>query len=477
MGTFARSFLVTSFFIFCSTSALTGCANGADTPANSGVDGDEFADVDGIDLSDVDPDILSKLDIDATSDTVGTDVSKDVDAGGTDADAAQTDVAVGTDAVADGDSADAATDGDAATDNDLADAATETDVADAGSDATVEDTGPDGSDSVVAPTCADLTCGTNAACVATDAGPSCVCSAGFQGDATTACSDIDACLNSPCGSNATCTDLPTAATDASGRICACNCGFGGDGITCVDIDECAGGKTVSFAKTSGSELTDCITPDICIARGNKYSLYNASVDVFGQIDCADVKPTGTLWATGACAAPTTSFGSFLSPTFANCSTGNTIVGKAGCLYLPAYDTYYDIKFSVFANSAAGAGFAYERTSAGQDNTVCPAHATCTNDIGSYSCACKAGFQKDAATGKCVDINACVNHPCGVAAICTDIPAGADDETGRTCACPVGFAGDPTATCTDIDECAPNTAAWAATASRARTSTSARRTTP
>ncbi len=610
MGSFARYFHVTSALFFCSALALSACGN-TDLPAGDGADVGEFADIDldGIDPNDVDPDILSKLDIDVTNDTVGSEVSKDADAGGTDADAAQTDALEGTDAVADADTLDAVTDSDVAVDADLVDAVTDNDVApdadladattddaaaDAMTDADAADAGTDASvddiDIVIPPTCAVFTCGANAACAETDAGPTCVCIPGFTGDPSDACADIDACATNPCGtnavctdlptaatdaagrtcacnfgfdgdpaaactdvnaceafacgSNATCTDLPAAATDASGRTCACNFGFGGsastgcteidacvnnpcasnatctdlpaaatdasgrtcacnfgftgdgetctdidactnnpcgadatctdlpaasadangrtctcnsgysgDGITCVDIDECASGKTVSFAKTNGSELKDCITPDICIARGNKYSLYNASVDVFGPTDCADVKPTGTQWALGTCDAPTTAFGYFLSESFANCSTGNNIIGKAGCLYLPAYDTYYDIKFSVFANSAQGAGFAYERTTSGKDNTVCPAHATCSNEIGSYSCACKAGFEKDTATGKCIDINACVNHPCGVAALCTDITAAADDETGRTCACPVGFSGDPTATCTDIDECA------------------------
>ena len=37
-----------------------------------------------------------------------------------------------------------------------------------------------------------------------------------------------------CDTNAACTDTDGAFT------CACNTGFSGDGISCADIDECAG---------------------------------------------------------------------------------------------------------------------------------------------------------------------------------------------------------------------------------------------
>lgn len=38
---------------------------------------------------------------------------------------------------------------------------------------------------------------------------------------------------------------------------------------------------------------------------------------------------------------------------------------------------------------------------------------------------------------------CLTSPCGVNAICTDVP-----ETGRTCACPLGFSGDSEIRCCD-----------------------------
>lgn len=62
--------------------------------------------------------------------------------------------------------------------------------------------------------------------------------------------NADACVNNPCGANATCTDLPPPALDdANGRTCACNPGFTGDAtLGCTDIDECAvdnGGCTSS----------------------------------------------------------------------------------------------------------------------------------------------------------------------------------------------------------------------------------------
>ncbi|XP_035694655.1 neurogenic locus notch homolog protein 3-like [Branchiostoma floridae] len=70
----------------------------------------------------------------------------------------------------------------------------------------------------------------------------CTCNTGYTGDGLTSgtgCADIDACLANPCDARATCTDNPAPALDAT---CTCNTGYTGDGLSsgtgCTDIDAC-----------------------------------------------------------------------------------------------------------------------------------------------------------------------------------------------------------------------------------------------
>ena len=79
---------------------------------------------------------------------------------------------------------------------------------------------------------------------------------------------------------------------------------------------------------------------------------------------------------------------------------------------------------------------------------CDANATCTNSLGSFSCACKAGFAGSGVT--CADVNECAqggSNNCSTSANCTN-------TTGSfSCACKSGFTGNGV-TCTDVNECAP-----------------------
>ena len=78
------------------------------------------------------------------------------------------------------------------------------------------------------PTCGDGVQDTGEAC---DDGDT------LDGDKCTAdCTDIDECIagTDNCDTNATCTNTVGSFT------CACNNGYAGDGVTCTDIDGCAG---------------------------------------------------------------------------------------------------------------------------------------------------------------------------------------------------------------------------------------------
>ncbi|MCY0997150.1 FG-GAP-like repeat-containing protein [Myxococcus sp. MISCRS1] len=81
--------------------------------------------------------------------------------------------------------------------------------------------------------------------------------------------------------------------------------------------------------------------------------------------------------------------------------------------------------------------------AGTDN--CDENATCTNTVGSFTCACNPGYEGDGVT--CTNIDECAANPCQNGGTCTD------GVNSYTCACPPGYAG---ANCEiNIDECAPN----------------------
>ncbi len=86
------------------------------------------------------------------------------------------------------------------------------------------DTGPGG--------CAAVTCATNATCADDTGTPICTCDAGYSGDGTTSCTDVDECTPSdPCGMGM-CVNAPGSYS------CSCDPGYTFDGTTCADVNEC-----------------------------------------------------------------------------------------------------------------------------------------------------------------------------------------------------------------------------------------------
>ncbi|RKH14836.1 hypothetical protein D7V97_01700 [Corallococcus sp. CA053C] len=85
--------------------------------------------------------------------------------------------------------------------------------------------------------------------------------------------------------------------------------------------------------------------------------------------------------------------------------------------------------------------------AGTDN--CNDNATCTNTVGSFTCACNAGYEGDGVT--CADVNECAagTDNCNDNATCTNTAG------SFTCACNAGYEGDGV-TCADVNECAAGT---------------------
>ncbi|MGM0577676.1 MAG: EGF domain-containing protein, partial [Myxococcota bacterium] len=77
---------------------------------------------------------------------------------------------------------------------------------------------------------------------------------------------------------------------------------------------------------------------------------------------------------------------------------------------------------------------------------CAEHATCTNTVGGWECACEAGYEGDGTA--CADVDECAEglDDCAEHATCTNTVGGWE------CACEAGYEGDGTA-CADVDECA------------------------
>ena len=94
---------------------------------------------------------------------------------------------------------------------------------------------------------------------------------------------------------------------------------------------------------------------------------------------------------------------------------------------------------------------------------CGANAACTGLSNGRTCNCNAGYVGDPTAG-CSgkidwvvttlfltrsDYNACTAQPCGSGSVCIDLPP---PSLNRTCACPPGFKGDPSVSCTEINAC-------------------------
>ena len=78
---------------------------------------------------------------------------------------------------------------------------------------------------------------------------------------------------------------------------------------------------------------------------------------------------------------------------------------------------------------------------------CDTNASCTDDDGSFSCVCNAGYDGDGV--ECTNIDECADpalNNCSDNATCTDA------DGSFSCVCNAGYDGDGVE-CTNIDECA------------------------
>ncbi len=143
-----------------------------------------------------------------------------------------------------------------------------------------------------------------------------------------------------------------------------------------------------YADPTLSENQDCLTPDVCITRGDDGSLYNAAVVSESPGGCQSTEPSRTSWVRGACAEVglhTSNFGYFMGD-FTGCDP-SSVVGERGCLLLYDQGMEFDFTLLEWSKPGSGGGFSYVRSS-----VPCGAPgATCTSAGDWFTCSCPAGF--------------------------------------------------------------------------------------
>jgi hypothetical protein len=247
--------------------------------------------------------------------------------------------------------------------------------------ATRQGTG-DGEGGSKSPTCVTAGCDENASCADADAGPSCTCNEGFEGDGKT-CTDIDECANgtAKCDAKATCQNTPGSFT------CTCKPGYGGDGKTCAELDECqqaaACDPNATCYDTNGSYTCIC-KPGF---SGDGKTCTDIDECQQGMTAC-DPHATCTNIPGGyacKCNAGYTGNGK-------TCNHGDECVGGGGCDPHATCENTADGHMCTCKQGYTGDG----KTCADVDEcqlgmTDCDANADCQNTAGAYTCTCKAGY--------------------------------------------------------------------------------------
>ncbi|KAK3274589.1 hypothetical protein CYMTET_17234 [Cymbomonas tetramitiformis] len=289
------------------------------------------------------------------------------------------------------------------------------------------------------------------------------CPTGYEGTGPTACTDLDRCAALPCFPGVACTDEPAPGL---GYACgACPSGYDGDGVTCSDVDECAG-----LVHGGCDVLAECVNTLGGRTCGPCPSGYWGS----GYAQCTLASPchvdNGGCDRLVTCLDTTTGV-----PECGPCPEGYTGTGTTGCLdedgcaaagaegggcYPGVACADTPAPASGYTCGTCPVGMDGDGTTCWENlcfstNGGCSPRATCTNDpshpAGRVCGACPEGYSDEHADGtSCVDTDGCATSLCFPGVACTDVAA---PGTGFACGeCPGGYSGDG-ATCNDVDECA------------------------
>ncbi len=300
-----------------------------------------------------------------------------------------------------------------------------------------------------------------------------VCAAGkYQSQACSAtvdtqctfCTAVDQCGTQPtCTGNsdsqcAKCNPGYLLANDVTDTCVTCPDGYTCDGSDVkTDIDECLlnnGGcgdaKYVICTNNIGAQPT-CTDVNECLtANGNcgDPTYYTCANNYGAAPTCADINECAS--DNGGCG----------NPQFVICA--NNLGAAATCT---------DIDECATDNGNCGATAAWscannygtpptcsDVNECQTGTAICDLAADCSNAVGSYTCACKAGYNGDGKT--CTDINECAvnNGGCDGLTVCINTPGSFGCGP-----CPSGYSGSGLLGCADIDECQNGTAGCAADA--------------
>jgi len=259
----------------------------------------------------------------------------------------------------------------------------------------------------VCTSCTDITgCAVAETCT-TDADSVCAtCVDGYtQLTAGAACTDVDECTagGNDCSANATCSNTVGSFT------CACKPGFFGDGVTCT---ACPAGQVQPNPGQSS-----CVA---CPA-----GQYDDGDEVCAT--CASAC-TANAYEQTACTSATNRVCTACTD-ITGCAVAETCTTDADSVCATCVDGYTQL------SAGAACADVDECTAGGND---CSANATCSNTVGSFTCACKPGFFGDG-----VNCTACPPgqvQPDGGQASCDACPAGqVQPDAGQlSCvACPAG----------------------------------------
>ncbi|XP_052803968.1 uncharacterized protein LOC128234050 isoform X2 [Mya arenaria] len=303
----------------------------------------------------------------------------------------------------------------------------------------------------------------------------------------TKCEDIDECnTTTPCDSNSVCTNTP------GGYYCTCNAGFRlstSNKTVCLDINECneaTSGCDQICENTAGSFACSCFTgfilsgsactavtpPDACNATdcsgavgcttnadSNARCFCNAGYSLIAENNtCTDTNECDNGPCSQTCS---NSEGSFIC----SCLTGYQLgADRVSCTQCP-YPTFGEncestcrcgrganrcdsVRGCVCNSGWQGVNCDADIDECDTPNVCNDANKECANTIGSYTCSCRSGYNKDA-NGTCLDVNECESDQLNTCEqTCTNSPG------SFVCSCNTGYNVDPgnALRCVDYDEC-------------------------
>ncbi|XP_064644022.1 uncharacterized protein LOC135497923 isoform X2 [Lineus longissimus] len=293
-------------------------------------------------------------------------------------------------------------------------------------------------------------------------GYSCKCKAGYNGDGIT-CRDIDECagMNNCHQTLATCLNTPGSFE------CKCNLGYTGDGRTCTDYDECKNPAMNKCSQkcnnTKGSYTCSC-EDGFSLLQNDKFTcsaklkcttnseLGPCKSVPAGQVMCAKVGETGAP----KCAC---NRGYSLQPDDLTCTEMSSCTTGSPCSQPPPSTMVPSchVNKSPLTGETVPGGFTcgcevgYRSDGLGYCEKMCPVSVKPCQNGATYTCTFATPFYKCQCTSgytgtNCeIEINECMTEPCKNKGQCKNDPPGS-----YTCYCPKGF--DPKTNCGDIDEC-------------------------